>query len=403
VNPGEATESSTDMSRGSVKRVLVVDDEAGVEKVLCQTLRFEGYVCDGCHDGFAALKLISSEGFDAIISDFRMPGMNGLELLRSVRKTSPHLAFIMVTAVDDLGLGIQAMKEGAADYLLKPLNLEAVTVALHRALEQKRLEIEVENYRENLETMVNKRTSQLHAALERIELTYDETLEALAAALDLRDNETAGHSRRVMAYCIEIARPMDCDNEQIKNIARGALLHDIGKIGIPDAILLKPGRLTDVERSVMATHVRIGYEILNRISFLAGAADIVLTHHEQFDGAGYPQGLKGAEIPLGARIFAVADTLDAMTSDRPYRRAQSWEVARKEILRVCGSQFDPAVVSVFLSIDETTWRAIRQTAEMGAAVSIVKPVSTKTAFTNEAPNPVATIAPRRPTAPPTGC
>ena len=368
---GGKTRVSPEESGSPRKKILVVDDEALIEKVLCHTLSSEGHDCVGCRDGFAAIELISSGNFDAIVSDFRMPGMTGLELLRSVRKASPHLAFIMVTAVDDLGLGVQAMKEGADDYLLKPLNLEAVTVAVHRALEQKKMEIEIENYRQNLERMVGERTTQLYAAFQRIEATYDETLEALAAAIDLRDNETAGHSRRVMTYSVEMAKSMACDEEQIKRIARGALLHDIGKIGISDTIMRKPARLTDAERSVMATHVRIGYEIINRISFLAGAAEIVLSHHERFDGNGYPQGLKGEEIPLGARIFAVADTLDAITSDRPYRRAQSWEAARKEILRVCGSQFDPAVVSVSLSFDEKAWRAIRRKAEIGAAASTV--------------------------------
>jgi len=348
-------------------RILVVDDEAGVEKVLRGALKFEGYDCRGCNGGHKALELISSESFDAVVSDLRMPGMDGLELLRAVRKGHPHLAFLLVTAVDDVRLGVQAMKEGADDYLLKPLNLEVVAVALNHALERKRLEVQIENYRLNLEKLVDDRTQQLRTAVRRIELTYDETLEALAVALDLRDNETAGHSRRVTAYCLEIADAMGCDQEQIEIMARGALLHDIGKIGIPDAIMLKPGPLTATERSLMETHVRIGYEILIRISFLAGAAEIVLTHHERFDGGGYPQGLKGAEIPLGARIFAVADTLDAITSDRPYRRAQSYGAARAEVSRVSGSQLDPTVVSVFLSISEATWESIRQGA--GARLS----------------------------------
>jgi len=372
----ESIPGSGEGTVNSKNKILVVDDEAGIEKMLCRALRFEGHDCRGCDSGLAALESVRSGSFDAIISDFRMPGMNGLELLRSVRSGNPHLAFIMVTAVDDVGLGVQAMREGADDYLLKPLNPEAVAVALQRALERKRLEIEVENHRENLKKMVAERTRQLCTALERIELTYDETLEALAATLDVRDNETAGHSRRVAAYSMEIARAMGCDQEQIKVVARGALFHDIGKMGVPDAIILKPGRLTDTERSVMMTHVRLGYEILNRISFLAGPAEIVLTHHEQFDGTGYPQGLKGAEIPLGARIFAVADTLDAITSDRPYRRAQSYGAARAEISRVSGSQLDPAVVSVFLSIDEAAWESIRQGTGARLSGLVTKPDST---------------------------
>jgi putative nucleotidyltransferase with HDIG domain len=256
-------------------------------------------------------------------------------------------------------VGVQAMKEGADDYLLKPLNLEAVMISIKQVLERKKFETELENYRLHLEEMIEERTAQLRKAIGRIEQTYDETLQALAAALDLRDNETAGHSRRVMEYSLEIARVMGCSDEQLNALTRGALLHDIGKIGIPDDILRKPGPLTVQERVVMRMHVWRGYGLLNHLAFLADAAEIVLTHHEQFDGMGYPQGLMGIDIPLGARIFAVADTLDALTSDRPYRRATTIAAAREEVIRESGKQFDPAVVSAFLSIDEGTWAELR--------------------------------------------
>jgi putative nucleotidyltransferase with HDIG domain len=293
--------------------------------------------------------------------------MDGLDLLRSVRGKHPHIGFIMATGAGDIRSGVQAMKDGADDYLQKPLDFDALTVTLNRVLKQKKLEVEVENYRANLEKIVEERTRQLMVATRRIELSYDDTLEALAAALDLRDNETAGHSRRVMVYSVEIAGAMGCDHEHVKTIARAALLHDIGKIGIPDSILLLPDPFTEKQRLVMETHVRIGYELLSRVAFLAGPAEIVLTHHERFYGTGYPQGLQSTEIPLGARIFAVADALDAITSDRPYRRAQSYGAAREEIARWSGRQFDPAVVSAFLSIGETVWQAIRQ--EKGNRVS----------------------------------
>jgi len=338
----------------------VVDDEAGIARLLCGKLASNGHDCRGCHSGFEALDLVSSESFDAVISDLRMPGMDGLDLLRSVRGKHPHMGFIMATGAGDIRSGVQAMKDGADDYLQKPLDFDTLTVTLNRVLKQKKLEVEVENYRANLEKIVEERTKQLMVATRRIELSYDDTLEALAAALDLRDNETAGHSRRVMAYSMEIARAMGCDHDHLKTIARAALLHDIGKIGIPDSILLQSDPLTDQQSLVMETHVRIGYELLSRVAFLAGPAEIVLTHHERFDGTGYPQGLQTTEIPLGARIFAVADALDAITSDRPYRRAQSYAAAREEISRWSGRQFDPAVVATYLSIGETVWQAIRQ-------------------------------------------
>jgi response regulator RpfG family c-di-GMP phosphodiesterase len=251
------------------------------------------------------------------------------------------------------------MKQGAADYLLKPFQMEAVVVSLRRALEMKRMEAELAQYRQHLENMVEQRTKQLKAAMRRIEMTYDETLEALAAALDLRDNDTAGHSQRVTLFSLEIAKGLNFAPDELKQLERGAYLHDIGKIGIPDSILLKPGKLTPEETAIMQTHVRIGYELTSRVAFLSVAAQIVLTHQECFSGSGYPQGLRGEEIPLGARVFAIADTLDAMMSDRPYRKGRPYAVARAEIEREAGRQFDPNVVNVFLSIPEETWAKIR--------------------------------------------
>lgn len=347
-----------DTGTGKV-RILVVDDDPGVCALLGEKLSRDGFECQTCSSGSGALELLAREAFDVLISDLRMPGMSGLELLKEVRVKYPPLTFLMATGENDVRVGVEAMKQGAADYLLKPFQLDAVVACVRRALEKKRLELEVENYRQNLEEMVEQRTKQLQAAMRRIELTYDETLEALGAALDLRDNETAGHSRRVTQDSVEIATVMGVPGEQLKHMARGWYLHDIGKIGIPDAILLKPGKLAAEEREVMESHARIGYDLVSSIAFLAPAAEIVLTHQERWDGTGYPQGLAGQEIPIGARIFAVADTLDAMTSDRPYRRGLPFATAREEIERLAGRQFDPEFVRVFLSIPEQVWEGIR--------------------------------------------
>ncbi len=345
------------------KTILIVDDEPAIGELLSKKLTLEGFACRTFQCGREALAALEKQAFDAVVSDLRMPEISGLELLNRVRQAHPHMAFLMATGVDDIRVGVQAMKDGADDYLTKPFDPQTVAISLGRALEKKALEQEVETYRKQLEEMVDQRTKQLQAAAKRIERTYDDTLEALAAALDLRDNETAGHSRRVMRYCLEIAQSMGCTDNQLTSIARGAYLHDIGKIGIPDAILLKPGKLTEEERTTMESHVRIGYELVCRIPFLASATEIVLTHQERYDGTGYPQGLMGDEIPLGARIFAVADTLDAMTSDRPYRQALSYSAARAEILHEAGRQFDPKVVGVFLAIDPKVWEDIRKTKE----------------------------------------
>jgi putative nucleotidyltransferase with HDIG domain len=211
-----------------------------------------------------------------------------------------------------------------------------------------------------LERQVEDRTAQLQHAIDQLEQSYDDTLEALGSALDLKDAETEGHCQRVTAFCISIAKAMPVPDPYLPIMARAAFLHDIGKMAIPDGILRKPGPLNDDEKKIMRTHCEIGYNMLIRIPFLRDAAEIVLAHQEFYDGSGYPRGLKNDQIPLGARIFTIADSLDAMISDRPYRRALPMSHAREEIKRCSGSQFDPEVVKVFLSIPEQHWMELRE-------------------------------------------
>jgi len=338
-------------------RVLVVDDDASARKLLCLILS-PSFRCDTAASGEEAFAALRRERFDVVISDLRMPGMGGMDLLAETRRACPHVAFLVTTGVNDVEVGVRAMRSGADDYLVKPLVEEAVVASVQRALQKQRLEQEVENYRHHLEDMVSERTSQLKDAMRRIEQSYQSTLMALGAAIDLRDKETAGHSRRVCAYSLEIARFMRVPHAQLENLARGAYLHDIGKLGVPDSILLKPGPLTPDERKTMQQHVQIGFDLVKGIPFLDGAVEVVLTHHERFDGCGYPAGLAGDDIPLGGRIFAVVDALDAITSDRPYHRAASFEVAREAISRGAGTQFDPKVVSAFLGIPPERWAAV---------------------------------------------
>src|SRR5581483_3235626 len=231
---------------------------------------------------------------------------------------------------------------------------------VRRALENRRLKIENRSYQTNLESLVKARTDQLYRAMSDLERSYDITLEALGDALDLKDAETEGHSKRVTAFTIAIARAMGVGDDRIRVIARGAFLHDIGKMAIPDAILRKPGALNPEEVTIMREHCFRGYQMLRKIPFLAEAADIVYSHQERYDGTGYPRGLKGSEIPMGARIFSVADTLDAITSDRPYRAAQSVEAAREEIARWADRQFDPDVVKAFLAMPARIWEELRK-------------------------------------------
>lgn len=354
-----------------VSRVLVVDDELPVRKVLAAMLTQSAILYNTAASGAEALRLLESERFDAVISDLLMPGISGMELLAEVRRRYPYMAFLVATGVDDIRVGVQAMHQGADDYLVKPFDLEIVVVSLNRALEKKRLEREVENYRCHLEAMVSERTQQLQTALRQTERSYEDTLEALGAAIDLRDSPTAGHSRRVFLYSMEIAKEMGGLENGFKSIAMGSWLHDIGKLAIPDRILLKPGPLTEEEWEIMRGHVRIGYDLVNRISFLADASEIVLTHHERYNGSGYPQGLKGEHIPQGARIFAVADTLDAMTSDRPYRSALPFQTARDVIERGSRILYDPDVVRAFHGVSDEIWKTIGNQTEGVQASSVV--------------------------------
>ena len=342
----------------SAARLLVVDDEPAARQLLSLILAAATFRCTTASSGEEAVVALQREHFDAVISDLHMPGMGGMELLTEVCRRHPHTAFLVTTGVDDVDVGVQAMRNGADDYLVKPLRDTAVVASLERALHKRKLDLQIENYHQHLEDMVVERTSQLQSALQQVERSYEDTLRALGVAIDLRDHETAGHSQRVCRYSVEIARAMGWTKGELASLARGAYLHDIGKLGISDGILLKPGPLTGDERKLMQEHAQIGFDVVKHIPFLADAAEIILMHHERCDGTGYPRGLKGDEIRRGAQIFAVADTLDAITSDRPYRRAESYQSAREAISRGSGSQFDPRVVQVFLTIPEDRWPAI---------------------------------------------
>jgi response regulator RpfG family c-di-GMP phosphodiesterase len=263
------------------------------------------------------------------------------------------------------------MKEGADDYLLKPFDIDVVLASLQRALERKQLEREVENYRRHLEEMVSRRTQQLQAAMTELQQSHSATLEALGSAIDLRDSPTAGHSRRVLFYSIKIAEAIGGMEDQLQTLGMGAWLHDIGKLAIPDGILLKPGALNEQERQIMQRHVELGYDLVKGIPFLADAAEIILAHHERHNGSGYPRGLPGEAIPMPARIFAVADSFDAMTSDRPYRSALPVQTARSVIEAGRGDLFDPAIVDAFFAVDEGAWKLISADSQTASIHKII--------------------------------
>src|SRR3972149_4814606 len=268
----------------------------------------------------------------------------------------------------------EALKHGASDYLIKPFNLEEIVISVQNALEKRRLILENRGYQEHLEEIVKaqtaeirgllsveqQKTAELNKALAEIEVTYNTTLEALSTALDYRDSATEGHSQRVVQYSIEVGKALGLSRNELQNLARGTLLHDIGKIGVPDSVLRKPANLTTEEWVQMRKHVEYGFSMLKGIPFLKDASFLVLHHQEKYDGTGYPQGLKREQIVMGARIFALADTYDSMTTDRPYRKALPDRDARKEILRCRSSQFDPVVVDTFFKIPEDRWFKIKE-------------------------------------------
>lgn len=349
------------MGTMAADRILVVDDEEAIREIVCSMLMAANYKCAQASSGQKALALLDSgDEFELMLSDLMMADLDGIALLERTKEKYPDMPVVMVTAVHDISVALKALREGAYDYLLKPFEREQLLATVRRALENRRLKLENRAYQTELEALVEQRTAQLRNAFGELERSYDITLQALGGALDLKDAETEGHSKRVTAFTMAIAKAMGLPKEEINVIARGAFLHDIGKMAVPEKILLKPGPLTRDEIEIMREHCYHGYQLLKRIPFLTEAAEIVYSHQERYDGTGYPRGLKGDEIPLGARIFSVADTLDAITSDRPYRAAQSAAAAREEIQLWSGRQFDPKVVKVFLDMPEDFWADLRK-------------------------------------------
>jgi putative nucleotidyltransferase with HDIG domain len=356
---------------GQQERILVVDDESALRDLLVSLLERSGYCVAAAADvQRALLHLQDDPGCQLVLADIMMPGSHGLILLDAIGADHPGLPVVMLTAAHDVHVAVSAFRRGAVDFLLKPFDRGQLLAAVARALEHGRLLRQNAAYRQNLEEVIFTRTSRLRVAMHDLERSYDSTLEVMGNALDLRDAATEGHSRRVTAYAIALARELGLDAEQLRTIARGAFLHDIGKIATPDRILLKPGKLDPGEIEIMRQHCARGYQMVRKVPFLREVSEIVYAHQETFDGAGYPRGLRGEAIPLGARIFAVADTLDAMTSDRPYRKALPFAAARAEIMRCSGSQFDPAVVQVFLAMPESLWPSLRREVEQRTSSSL---------------------------------
>jgi putative nucleotidyltransferase with HDIG domain len=364
----ESRDMQQEETQGHQEHILVVDDEAPVRGMLAVMLERSGYVVTPVATAQLALDgLAQDPGCQLVLCDVMMAGVDGLALLDVLGADYPGLPVVMLTAVHDIHVATNSFRRGAIDYLLKPFECSQLLGVVARALEHGQLLKQNAAYRQNLEQIILTRTGRLRETMHDLEKSYDITLEAMGDALDLRDAETEGHSRRVTAYTIALARELGLDAEKLRVIARGAFLHDIGKIATPDSILLKPGKLDSGETAIMREHCTRGYDMIRKIPFLRDAAEIIYSHQEAFDGTGYPRGLSGEQIPLGARIFAVADTLDAVTSDRPYRKGRSFAEARAEIKRHSGTQFDPRIVETFMGMPEEVWITLRREVQDGAS------------------------------------
>jgi cyclic di-GMP phosphodiesterase len=281
-------------------------------------------------------------------------------MIPHAKQLSPQTVVVMISGMQTVESAIGALRLGAFDYLMKPFDLRQVEAVVKRALEHYDLVVAKQRYENHLEELVEQRTAELDRALNSLEGAYRSTLKALTAALETRDSETHGHSERVVSYSLRLGREYGLNADELKSLEFGSLLHDIGKIGVPDSILRKPAKLTEEEWVRMREHPLHGQQILRGIEFLQGAARVVAQHHEKWDGTGYPMGVSGDDIDICARIFAVADAFDAITSDRVYRRGKSYEAAAQELDDWAGRQFDPKVVEAFHRVPKEDWEVLHQ-------------------------------------------
>ena len=345
------------MSAHVRSRILIVDDEPEIRAILSD-LFYGKYDCTTAGSAEEALGLLAETNYELLVSDITMPGMSGLDMIPQVKSNSPNTVVVMISGMQTVESAIDALRLGAFDYVMKPFDLRQVEAVVKRALEHQDLITAKQRYEDHLEELVEQRTAELDRALNSLEGAYRSTLKALTAALETRDLETHGHSERVVSYSMRLGREYGLDGRLMKSLEFGSLLHDIGKIGVPDLILRKPAKLTPEEWVLMREHPVHGQQILRGIEFLEGAARVVAQHHEKWDGSGYPLGLSNEEIDICARIFSVADAFDAITSDRVYRKGKPYEAAAKELDDWAGKQFDPKIVAAFHRVPPQDWQEL---------------------------------------------
>lgn len=333
------------------EKVLIVDDEEGIRRLLHQKLSGEGYQCQEASNAEQALEKLKSGPVALVLLDIMMPGKKGSELLPEIKASYPDTAVVMATATTDTSIAIQCMKQGAYDYISKPFDLNEVALGIERALEKRRLELENRDYQQQLERKVEEQARKIRAS-------FFNAMIALVHALEAKDSYTSGHSQRVSEVSVAVAEALGMPPESVQKIRLAGLIHDIGKIGVREFVLNRPGRVTDEEFLHIKSHTGVGMRILIPIVEDKEILEMVEHHHERYDGTGYPDGLSGEQIPFGARILMVTDSYDAMTSERPYRQAMDIEKACAEIEDGKGSQFDPKVADAFLKIREFIYSII---------------------------------------------
>lgn len=331
-------------------KIMVVDDELGPREALKMILR-DNYEIYTAGSGREALQALQSSEFDLVILDIRMPDINGIDLLVKVKKTVPETEVVMITAYASVETATNALRQGALDYLIKPFDVRAVREVVAKGL-ARRTEKDAQRKKFSELQVVN---ASLQKKIEHAYLTIEKyylgTVRSLVAAVDAKDAYTKGHQERVALLAEILGQALSLPAEEIKTLQQAAILHDIGKIGVPEQILRKPGKLTAAESQILKQHPVVGAEIVAPVQFLQAARPVILYHHERYDGTGYPEGLQGEQIPRNARIIAVVDAIDAMLSNRPYARAGTLERVREELRLYAGIQFDPQIAALALAID----------------------------------------------------
>ena len=336
--------------------ILIVDDEPPVRRVLVRALERLGHECMQAGDANEARAAMASRSFELVLSDVNMPGDSGIDLIKDLFKADPQVAVMMITGIDDPSLAEEALALGAYGYIVKPFETNEIVINVSNALRRRSLEIENARHREHLEGMVKERTADLWQAVQELEQARDdvrssqaETIHRLSLAAEFRDDETGTHIQRMSRYCGLLAHKVTGDAERAELLQLASVMHDVGKIGIADQILLKPGKLTADEYDTMKEHAALGHRILagGNSELLQMAATVALTHHEKLDGSGYPHGLVGNDIPLEGRIAAIADVFDAVTTNRVYRKAYTLGESLEIMRQGRGTHFDPELLDIF--------------------------------------------------------